>query len=416
MIEKTLLLFFALTLPLAAAALDGRVLDAQSGQPIADAQLTVGALVVRSDARGVFRIAGAPGKIAARAPGYRRIEQNVAPGKPVEIRLAPFRAKALYLSFYGIGDRGIRNQALDLIERTELNALVIDFKGDRGMIPFKSSVPLASEIGALDITTVRDIRELIATLKQKGVYLIARIVVFKDDKLANARPALAVRTKKGGLWRDREDLAWVDPFREAVWDYNIKLAVEAAGLGFDEIQFDYLRFPDAESPVFSQPSTERGRVGAISSFLAAARKALAPYNVFIAGDIFGYVSWNLDDTQIGQRLDALVQHLDYLSPMLYPSGFRFGIPGYRDPVAHSREIVGLSLKRAGERSKVSPLRFRPWLQAFRDYAFDRRVFGAGEIREQISAAEAFGSDGWMLWNPRNDYSSAGLKSEPSAAR
>lgn len=416
MIKKFLLTFFALTLPLAAAALDGRVLDAQSGQPIADAQLTVGALVVRSDARGVFRVAGLPTKIAARAPGYRRIEQNVVPGKALEIRLPPFRAKALYLSFYGIGDRGLRNQALDLLARTELNALVIDFKGDRGMIPFKSSVPLAGEIGALDITTVRDIRELIATLKQKGVYLIARIVVFKDDKLANARPALAVRTRKGGLWRDREELGWVDPFREEVWDYNIQLAVEAAELGFDEIQFDYLRFPDAESPVFSQPSTETSRVGAISSFLAAARKKLAPYNVFIAGDIFGYVSWNLDDTQIGQRLDALVQHLDYLSPMLYPSGFRFGIPGYRDPVAHSREIVGLSLKRAGERSKVSPLRFRPWLQAFRDYAFDRRSFGAGEIREQISAAEAFGSDGWMLWNPRNDYSSAGLKSEPAAAR
>jgi hypothetical protein len=416
MIKRLLLTFFALTLPLAAAALDGRVLDAQSGQPIADAQLTVGALVVRSDAHGVFRIVGSPLKIAARAPGYRRVEQKLAPGKAVEIRLPPFRAKALYLSFYGIGDKGLRNQALDLLAKTELNALVIDFKGDRGMIPFKSSVPLADEIGALDITTVRDIRELIATLKQKDVYLIARIVVFKDDKLANARPALAVRTRKGGLWRDREDLGWVDPFRETVWDYNIQLAVEAAKLGFDEIQFDYLRFPDAESPVFSQPSTETRRVGAISAFLAAARKALASYNVFIAGDIFGYVSWNLDDTRIGQRLDALVQHLDYLSPMLYPSGFRFGIPGYRDPVAHSREIVGLSLKRAGERSKVSPLRFRPWLQAFRDYAFDRRAFGAGEIREQISAAEAFGSDGWMLWNPRNDYSSAGLKSEPSAAR
>lgn len=410
------LLALLLLFSLPAGALDGRVLDAQSGQPIADAIVSAGSLVVRSDAKGAFRINGAPASLAARAVGFRRAELKVLPGRPLEVRLQPFRPKALYLSFYGVGDRGLRNQALDLIAKTELNALVIDVKGDRGMIPYRSSIAQASAIGARDITTVRDIGELIADFKQKGVYLIARIVVFKDDKLANAHPELAVRDRSGGIWHDREGLAWVDPFREAVWAYNLDIAVEAAALGFDEIQFDYLRFPDSGSPVFSQPSVEARRVAAISSFLAAARKRLAPYNVFLAGDVFGYVSWNLDDTQIGQRLDALQAQLDYLSLMLYPSGFRFGIPGYRDPVAHSREIVGLSLKRAGERTGISPLRFRPWLQAFRDYAFDRRSFGPAEIREQISAAEAFGSSGWMLWNPRNEYSEAGLKSEPRAAR
>lgn len=410
------LLALLLLFSLPAGALDGRVLDAQSGQPIADAIVSAGSLVVRSDAKGAFRINGAPASLAARAVGFRRAELKVLPGRPLEVRLQPFRPKALYLSFYGVGDRGLRNQALDLIAKTELNALVIDVKGDRGMIPYRSSIALASAIGARDITTVRDVGELIADFKQKGVYLIARIVVFKDDKLANAHPELAVRNRSGGIWHDREGLAWVDPFREAVWAYNLDIAAEAAALGFDEIQFDYLRFPDSGSPVFSQPSVEARRVAAISSFLAAARKRLAPYNVFLAGDVFGYVSWNLDDTQIGQRLDALQAQLDYLSLMLYPSGFRFGIPGYRDPVAHSREIVGLSLKRAGERTGISPLRFRPWLQAFRDYAFDRRSFGPAEIREQISAAEAFGSSGWMLWNPRNEYSEAGLKSEPRAAR
>ncbi len=400
----------ALLLPASALALEGRVTDAQNGRGIPDALVTAGQNVVRTDARGEFRIDAAGPILAARAPGYRRSEQAVTPelSGPLEIRLAPFRPKALYLSFYGIGDRALRQAAFDLLERTELNALVIDVKGDSGMIPYKSAVALAGDVGAQRLTTVRDIRALVESLRRKGIYLIARIVVFKDDPLAVARPELAVKIAGGTIWRDRERLAWVDPFRQEVWNYNLDIASEAAAIGFDEIQFDYLRFPDADGVIYSQASTEPNRVGAISGFLSAARKRLAPYNVFVAADIFGYVCWNLNDTYIGQRLDALAPHLDYLSPMLYPSGFQYGIPGFRDPVAHVQEIVALSLKRAAERSGLQPLRFRPWLQAFRDYAFDRRQFAQTEIRQQILAAEAFGSDGWMLWNPHNNYSSAGL--------
>lgn len=406
-----------LLLPAGAAALDGRVTDAQSGEPIPDALVTAGQSVVHTDVRGAFRIDAAGPMLAARAPGYRRAEQAVTPGAggPFEIRLAPFRPKALYLSFYGIGDKALRRAALDLLERTELNALVIDVKGDSGMIPYKSAVALAGEVGAQRITTVRDIRALVDSLRQKGTYLIARIVVFKDNPLATARPELAVKIRGGAIWRDREHLAWVDPFRQEVWNYNFDIAVEAAAIGFDEIQFDYARFPDAVGAVYSQANTEQNRVGAIAGFLAAARKRLAPYNVFIAADIFGYVCWNQNDTYIGQQLDALAPHLDYISPMLYPSGFQYGIPGFRDPLAHPQEIVARSLKRAGERSGLPPLRFRPWLQAFRDYAFDHRPFAETEIRQQIAAAEAFGSDGWMLWNPHNKYSGAGLRERAPAA-
>jgi len=404
-------------LPAGVAALDGRVTDAQSGAPLADAIVTAGQTVVRADARGAFRIDVGGPTLAARAPGYRRAELAVKPGEdgPLEIRLTPFRPKALYLSFYGIGDKTLRGAALALIERTELNALVIDVKGDRGMIPYPSTVALAGAVGAQRIATVRDIRGLVASLRQKGIYLIARIVVFKDDPLATARPELAVRSHGGAIWRDREHLAWVDPFRQEVWNYNLDIAAEAAAIGFDEIQFDYVRFPDADGLAFSQANTEQNRVGAVAGFLAAARQRLAPYNVFLAADIFGYVCWNTNDTFIGQRLDALAPQLDYISPMLYPSGFQFGIPGFRDPVAHVQEIVGLSLARAGARSGLSPLRFRPWLQAFRDYAFDRRPFTDKEIRQQIAAAEAFGSNGWMLWNPHNHYSSAGLRAAAAPA-
>ena len=144
----------------------------------------------------------------------------------------------------------------------------------------------------------------------------------------------------------------------------------------------------------------------IDEFLAAAQVRLNRFNVFISADIFGYVTWNSGDPQIGQQLDAPAGRLDYLSPMLYPSGFGFGIPGYRDPMAAPYEIVKRSLQRARERTGV---RWRPWLQAFQDYAFDHRNFGGPEIRAQIDAAEAEGADGWMLWNPRNRYSADGLK-------
>jgi hypothetical protein len=328
-----------------------------------------------------------------------------------EIALTPLTPKTLYLSVFGVGNNRLRQAALDLLEATELNGLVIDVKGDRGLISYKSAIPLAAQVGAQTIITIKDLSGLLASLHEKGVYTIARIVAFKDNPLALARPDLAVKTKGGAIWRDREHLAWTDPFKKEVWDYNIAVAVEAAKGGFDEIQFDYVRFPDARGLVFSQPSTEKSRVKAIAGFLQEAKAQLRPYNVFLAADIFGYVCWNLDDTDIGQKLEELAPHLDFTSPMLYPSGYHLGIPGYRNPVAHPYEIVRLSLQRAQERTGLPATRFRPWLQAFKDYAFDRRPFTGKEIRAQIKAAEDFGSNGWMLWNPRNTYSADGLQPE-----
>lgn len=413
---KCAVLAAGLVLSASAPALTGKVLDAQSGKPIAGAIVTLDKQVVQTGAEGTFNIdaakpapAGVP--LGARAAGYGRTSLPLAASdaQPLTIRLTPMRPKALYLSFYGIGSRVLRNRALDLIDQTELNALVVDVKGDRGMIPYKSKVALSAEIGGQRVITVRDIKEQMDRLRSRGVYLIARIVVFKDDLLATSHPQWAIKGPDGKVWQDREHLSWVDPFHREVWNYNLDIAEEAATLGFDEIQFDYVRFPDTVGLVFSQPNTEANRVQAITGFLTAARQRLAPYNVFVAADIFGYVSWNTNDTFIGQKLESLAPQLDYLSPMMYPSGFQFGIPGYRDPVANSYELINLTLKRAADRTGLPTARFRPWLQSFKDYAFDRRHFGAEDIRRQIDAAEKFGSGGWMLWNPQNNYSKAGLK-------
>jgi hypothetical protein len=382
-----------------------------SEQPIKGAVVTRGDNIALTNEEGLFSIKADGSRLAVRAYGYLKADlpvDAISLISPLLIKLTPFTPKALYLTVYGIGDRHIRESALKLVEETEINALVIDVKGDRGMIPYKSSVPLASALGAQKIITVRDIDGLMKNLKAKGIYTIARIVVFKDDLLAHARPDLAIRTRSGAVWKDRENLSWVDPSRKEVWDYNIDVAIEAAKLGFDEIQFDYVRFPDTKGLQFSVPNTEENRVNAVTGFLTEARKKLARYNVFVAADIFGYVCWNFNDTFIGQKIETLPGVLDYISPMLYPSGFQYGIPGYRNPVAHPYEIVYLSLHKAAARTAQPHVRFRPWLQAFRDYAFDRRSFTGREIRTQIDAAEKFGSNGWMLWNPHNLYSDDGL--------
>jgi hypothetical protein len=391
----------------------GVVIDEETNKPLYGATVTLnGSEIVYTDEKGVFNMKLPATKVAARAYGYNRKELLINEQmlqSNIILHLKQIKPKALYLTVYGIGSKKLRESALKIIDETEVNSLVIDVKGDRGLIPYRSEIPLAQSIGAQKIITVKDIKEVVKSLKDRGIYTIARVVVFKDNLLGTARPELTVRDKDGKIWHDREQLIWMDPFQKEVWEYNINIAVEAARNGFDEIQFDYVRFPDHKGLKFSTATTEENRVAAIFGFLAEARKRLIPYNVFVAADIFGYAAWNLDDTKIGQKIDQLAPAVDYISLMLYPSGFHLGIPGYRNAVANSNRIVYLTLKKAQERSNLPPVRFRPWLQAFKDYAFDRRQFAALEIKEQIKAAEEFGSGGWMFWNPRNNYKSDGLK-------
>ena len=388
----------------AALAYEGKVVDAQTREPIAGALVTLGDRVVRANPEGHFRLDVTGEKLKLRAPGYARREIATAElsNPHTEITLTPLKVMALYLTVYGAASKKIREAALETIKTNRMNALVIDVKGDRGFIPFKVDIPLADEIGAQKSILIKDMPALVAGLKEKGLYLIARIVVFKDDPLAAAKPQWAVK-RGGAVFRDREKLRWVDPFRREVWDYNIAIAKAAAELGFDEVQFDYVRCPDKLGVVFSQPNNMANRTKAVAGFLKAAHEALTPYNVMVAADIFGYVFWNLDDTGIGQTVGDAVNSVDVVCPMLYPSGYHLGIPKYRNPVQHPYEIVYLSLKRAQERTGVPPRCFRPWLQAFRDYAFRGGDFKEERMRLQIKAADDFGASGFMFWNPRNLY-------------
>ncbi len=331
----------------------------------------------------------------------------------------PHFVRAVYLSYYGLGDRTVRERVLGLLDRTELNAVVIDVKGDRGFIPYESGVPLAAEAGALGPVRVGDFDALLARLRREGVYAIARVVVFKDHVLARHRPDWAVLDAgTGSPWLDNEGLAWIDPFEEAAWVYSIAVAREAAERGFREIQLDYLRFPGdgrLGAARYSKPSTSEARRQAISAFLERAREALAPTGASIAVDVFGYTAFNRDDSGIGQRVEDLAPRVDFLCPMAYPSAYHRGIPGYPNPMTHPYEVVRETVRRMRERVGAARARVRPWIQDFRDYAFDRRAFGVAEVSAQMRAAQAAGAAGWMLWNSRNEYTVEALRPNDTAA-
>lgn len=387
----------------------GTVRDATTGNALEGVEIRSTQGIVTSNRDGYFEFSTDDQQLIIRMPGYR--PQRVTNDSPLKITLQSFVPKALYLSYWAADSRDLRHHLVNLVEETGMNSLVIDLKSSRGDIAFRSHVPLAREVGAQRVRTLKDLPEFLAELKRQGIYTIGRIVVFKDDALAKSRRDLAVLTPEGYLWEDREKISWADPFNREVWNYNIALAEEAAKSGFDEIQFDYIRFPAKSDLFFSRENTGENRVAAINGFLRRARERLAPYPVQTSANIFGYICWKHKDQKIGQRLIDLAQNVDYLSPMLYPSGFPHGIPGYKNPVANSYEVIAHSLKKAQELSGLPAQRFRPWLQAFRDYAFDRRSFTADEIHAQINASDASGSHGWMLWNAASRFSLSGLQQD-----
>ncbi|HEX4155470.1 MAG TPA: putative glycoside hydrolase [Acidobacteriaceae bacterium] len=399
---------------LTAQTINLHIVDASTNQPAADTTITVNGRVLSPNPDKTYAIPADTQSVMARAPGYRALTVPIADirGHNNTLALHPFAVHALYLSEFGISSSILRDSALDIIHRGGANALVVNIKSDHGQLVYPSAIPLARQIGARNLTTIHSLSDLVNNAHAQGIYMIARIVTFKDTPLATSRPDLAIRLAGGALFKDREGLSWTDPFKPEVRAYNIAIAVEAAKAGFDEVQFDYVRFPDSTATLIaSGPTDEPNRIRAITTFLAEAHTALVPYNVFESADIFGYTFWNTNDTGIGQQLNHLVSTIDYLCPMLYPSGFHYGIPGHPKPLASTDDIystIKLTLDNGLKRTNANPKKFRPWLQAFRDYAFDGLVFGPEQVSAQIRAADADHTDGWSLWNPRNRYTDLGL--------
>lgn len=403
----------------------GRVVNAASGQPVAGALVSVDGTLLTTDVDGRFELPRRTyQRLIVTRPGFRRLEVGGDSADVAQLKLEPFEARGLYLSYFALADETLRTNVLHLLETTEANAVVIDIKGDRGYLSYRSAVPLAERIGATARPTVPDIRQFLADLHARGWYVIGRIVTFKDDLLSANGPRagldVAIKDARSGeRWLDGEGLGWVDPFRAEAWDYNIALAREAAELGFDEVQFDYVRFPTdpgssttVAAAVYSQESTETSRVAAISSFLERAHQALRPRGVYLSADVFGYTCWRDDDLGIGQQLVRITRHLDYLSPMIYPSTFQSGLPGsigYPEVVERPYEVIRGSLEQAQRRLASPDVILRPWLQYFDDYAdATGRPYRQAEIEAQKEAARAAGAVGWLMWDPSNRYAYGGL--------
>ena len=384
-----------------------RLLDSKTLAPIEGAKSVIGTSYYKSDANGSFHIDIPVTELEVKAPGYTT--RTITLDANRTILMEPFDIKALYLSFWAAGTKKFTSRIFKLIDETEINAVVIDVKNEYGFISYPGSVPEARAAGAYETVRIREMGAFLKRLKEKGIYTIARIVVFKDDRLATHRPDLALHDQSGAVWRNGEDIGWSDPFLEEVHDYNIAIAVEAAKEGFDEINLDYIRFPGAGRLRYAKRNTKKNRVAAIDAFLGKMQRALDRTGVMISLDTYGYVCWNENDTGIGHQLADMGRYADYLSPMLYPSSYHLGIPGYEESLKHIYRLIHDTLQEGYRRTLIPRRRFRPWLQTFPDYAFDKRKFGGWEIREQINAAEDFNASGWMLWHPGSYFYPHGLK-------
>ncbi|NOQ29985.1 MAG: GTP-binding protein [Helicobacteraceae bacterium] len=390
-------------------AYEGEIRDIESYKLLQNVQISDEKRTVVSDQKGHFKFDTKSKNINIKAYGYKPYRlSNLTHDKSQTIELEPIKIKALYLSFWKTDvNRDTFKEIMKTIETTGINALVIDMKNEFGNTLYDSNVEEANELKTYKYKMVKDIKEFVAKLKAKDLYLIARVVVFKDNLQAEKFPERALKKKNGDIYGADKKLAWMDPYNKDVHKYTIDLAEEIAQLGFDEINFDYVRFPATSSVAFSKENTEENRVSAIETFLSSAKKRLLPYGVFTSADTYGNVCWSKNDSNIGHKISSLAKNVDYVAPMLYPSGFAMNSHGFKDPTKNSYDVIYKSITNI--HSKIDPIRVRPWLQHFKDYAHTKKHFKATEIREQIDGSNMAQASGWMFWNPSSNYKASWLK-------
>ncbi len=384
---------------------DGTVIDASTNQPISGTLVYFGNSIVTTNAKGEFHLDNVPAKasLTFKVPGYRKMSIDISGTTQRELKLTPFLVKGIHLPF-GIAEERWR-EVVDLISKTELNAVVIDVKAERGRLMWDSQVPLAKQIGAAYLQGV-DLKRVIEDCKTRDIYCIARLPVFQDNLLASSRPHLAARLANGAVFTETGGQQWLNPFLQDNWNYVIALAKEIAAMGFDEIQFDYVRFPGIVNTIaWGADYNEETRIAAITGFLARAQKELRSTGVFVSADVFGLTTATDDDQHTGQRLRDLGPYLDYVSPMVYPDTWveardlltrGLQIKNCAEANLCPYEVIYNSYKRAAEKTTT---KVRLWLQAYAG----RGNFGVEQYRVQKKAATEAGSLGWMFWNGQGIY-------------
>ena len=324
----------------------------------------------------------------------------------------PNSVRAIYVSSWAAGSVNSRNKIIKMIDETELNAVVVDVKDSTGAVSFRIDDPVLQKINPFE-NRIPDIDSLIEELHKKDIYVIARIAVFEDPHLAKVRPDLAVKRRStGATWKDRKGLAWSDPGSKEVWDYNIAVAKGAYRIGFDELNFDYIRFPsDGDMADVMYPSLEDKKIDkpeTLRRFFHYLNNSLKKTEVPISADLFGMTTTNTDDLNIGQVLENAIPYFDYIDPMVYPSHYPKGFHDYKNPAEVPYELIKFVMGEGVQRilsasSTVSKL--RPWLQDFDLGA----AYTAPMVRAQIRAVYDVGLNSWLLWNPSSRYTLGALE-------
>ena len=325
------------------------------------------------------------------------------------------KVKGIYVTGLMAGSGNFQN-LLALVDETELNTMVIDVKDEAGRITYEMDTESVRQMGA-ETRYIRDMEGLMMQLKEHQVYTIARIVCFKDPYLAQNQPELALKKPDGTPVTDANGLAWVNPYREEVWEYLTEVAKAAAEMGFDEIQFDYVRFPivdDADAADYGVDMQTYTRQQAITDFLTYATDELSQVGVPVTADVFGtIIGSDTDKERTGQDYPSLGSTIDVLCPMVYPSHYGNNVYGLEVPDAHPYETVYAALTASQEELSAVPEQdraiVRPWLQAFTATWVKGHIsYGGDQIRQQIQAVYDAGYEEWILWNASNRYSAEGL--------
>lgn len=328
----------------------------------------------------------------------------------------PDAVRGIYVTGHSAGGSKF-DQLMKLIDSTDLNAMVIDVKDDWGNVTFKGEKDASfSSIGK---SYIKEPKQMLKKMEEKQVYPIARVVVFKDSILSKKQPELSFK-EGGGVWKNGRGESFVNPFMQEVWDYNVDIAIEAAKMGFQEIQFDYVRFPEGfenrdEELQYSMGEYQNSdkdnvqkRVQAVTDFVAYAKEKLKPYGVKVSVDIFGYTATLPEAPGIGQNFSKISENVDVISSMIYPSHWTsyFGIA---KPDLEPYKLVHEYAK--VENKKLSDLKnppiSRPWLQDFTASYLgsgNYKVYGKAEVEAQIKALYDSGIDEYLLWNAGNKYS------------
>lgn len=313
--------------------------------------------------------------------------------------------RGLYVNRFAAQSTKRMRQLVALADASEINAFVLDIKDEFG-INYKSVDPVVQR-NAGNAGTIGDVRAMLDTLKAHKILAIARIVVFKDSVAARVNPKWTIRKADGTAWRDKQGLAWVNPYHRELWDYNTRIAEEVVKLGFGEVQFDYIRFPEPYKSLPAQVfpgANGQDKSTALADFLTYAKGRLGRSGVRTTADVFGLVTTLSGALEIGQQWEALSPRTDVLLPMVYPSHYPRGAFNLPRPNAEPYKVIFAAISRARERDDKlgirTPEHVRPWLQAF---SLGQPSYGPAEIRAQKQAVYDAGYDGWVLWHPGSKY-------------